>query len=82
MADEEQSLGDLVDRFAAFHHMDPADVAGFLGIAPSRLSALRGHTLPGERDVAFAARVATAAAAADMSPVRLAQVARVARLLR
>lgn len=82
MADEQQTLGDLVDRFAAFHHMDPADVAGFLGVVPSRLSAVRSHTLPAERDAVFVARVAEVAASADMSPVRLAQVARVARLLR
>lgn len=82
MADEEQALSDLVDRFAAFHHMAPDDLAHFLDIAPAGLASLRGVTLPAERDPGFAGRVAQAAAAADMSPVRLAQVARVARLLR
>lgn len=82
MADEGRSLGDLLDRFSEFHHMTAAGLAAFLGLPDGGLSDLRTHTVPEERDPEFGPAVAAIADRTGASAARIAQVARVTKILR
>ncbi|MCL6594622.1 MAG: hypothetical protein K6V73_00230 [Firmicutes bacterium] len=82
MAEAVRSVGELCDRFAAFHHMEAADLEAFLGLGPGGLGTLAGASLPEERSPEYAPALAALAAQSGASAARLAQVVRVARLLR
>jgi len=62
--------------------MGTADLARFLGTTEAGLASLAGLAVPEERDPGFDAAIAHAAAQTGASAARLAQVARVTKLLR
>ena len=75
-------LGPMLDRFAAFHHMEAGPLAAFLGMGADSLERLRLEALPEERAETFTAEAERVAAASGASAARLMQVARIAKLLR
>lgn len=82
MTGETRPFGAMLERFAAFHHMEDGGLAGFLGVGVDKLERLRAEMLPEERAPEFPAEVQRLAARSGASAARLRQVARIAKLLR
>jgi hypothetical protein len=82
MADEVRPLGPMLERFAAFHHMEEGGLAAFLGVRVDTLAALRAEVVPEERAEEFLPAVERIAGASGASVARLMQVTRIAKMLR